>query len=333
LKPFVKNRIFSKKIYVLFSIKTINIKAMKNKIIITTALMFLALIGTFSYAKAAIVPTLSLSYILNNNLVSISVYADPNAAVQLYYLNNSSFIGTVGYTNNSGYFYTTVNSNYYNIPINDEVYVIVDGASSNDASWPNYNYNTYPVYLSQNNLSVAVGQSASITISGGYNNNYYLSSSSPLVNASINGNVLNVYGNTAGSATLAVCSNNSSCSDLYVTVYNNTSYSQPTLSQNNIYMYVGQNRSLNIYGNGSYYISNNSNSSVASASINGSIISVYAYAVGSSNITVCQNGGSCTNLYVSVANNPPAPITTTQYYHFPRWPYPFFRRMGRFFRI
>jgi hypothetical protein len=83
-----------------------------------------------------------------------------------------------------------------------------------------------------------------------------------------------------------------------------------TLSQTNLSMTVGQtyvvtaNNIYNYYNNyGTIYISNNSNSSVASASVNGNNISIYANNSGSTSITVCQNnsGSSCASIYVSVS--------------------------------
>ena len=343
---------------------------MKNKIIITTTLVLLALIGVVSCANAAIIPSLSLSYV-NGNSVTITVNADPNASIQLYYLSqyNSSpnYTGTLGYTNSSGYFYTTVNSNYDNIPENSIVYVVVDGTSSQEISWPSYNNYVNPsvtssVSFSQNNISLAVGQSVNVTISGGYNNGYYLSSASSLVGTGINGNDMSIYGNADGTANLIVCSeNSSSCGTLTVNVYGTavnyypqyypiTYYQYPypnqypaqypiSLSQNSIYLNAGQNSSVTIYGNGGYYVSNDSNSSIASVSINGSTLNVYAYNAGNSDITVCQNSGSCATLYVVVAYNPPPPPTptiVTGYYRYPQWTRPFttfFRRAGMFFRI
>ena len=202
----------------------------------------------------------------------------------------------------------------------------------------NYNYDQSPVNFSQNNISLQVGQSATITIYGG-NGIYYISSNSTLLATGINGNTLSISGNFNGAAVLTICSSNgASCGNLYVTVYGNyypnnynsyypnyqysnyystsqyQQYQYPiSLSQNNINLSARQNTYISIYGNGSYYISNNSNSYVASAAISGNAVYVYAYNYGSTNINICQNSGSCTNLYVNVSN--PAPIYRYQYYH------------------
>jgi hypothetical protein len=249
-----------------------------NKILIAATALFLAFAGVFSFAQAGFIPTLSLMYYGNSNSIQITVNAYPNSAVQFYYASNyntnqyygGNLVSTLGYTDNYGNFYMTVNSNYDNIPAGSLVYVVVNGSSSAQTPWPSY-----------------------------YNNNY-------------NNNYNNGYG--------------------YVPtpVY----YQTPvTLSQTSLSLSTGQSSSVSIYGNGNYYVSNNSNSSVASASVNGSTLNVYAYSGGNANITVCQYSGSCATLFVNVINNyvvptvlpwysppptivtyTPAPIWTTQYY-------------------
>jgi hypothetical protein len=63
---------------------------------------------------------------------------------------------------------------------------------------------------------------------------------------------------------------------------------------------------VNVYGgNGTYYISNSSNSGIASANISGSTVNVYGYnTTGNSTFTVCSyNNSGCATLYVSVQAN------------------------------
>lgn len=78
-----------------------------------------------------------------------------------------------------------------------------------------------------------------------------------------------------------------------------------TLSQTNINISQGQSQSIYISGgSGSYYISSNSNPSIASATINGSNVTVYGNSYGSDTITICSSGGSgCASLYVYVSSN------------------------------
>jgi hypothetical protein len=76
-----------------------------------------------------------------------------------------------------------------------------------------------------------------------------------------------------------------------------------SLSQTNLTLYPGQSQTVTIYGNGSYYVSVNSNSNIASASINNSVLNITGNTVGSTNVTVCQNYGQCAVLYVSISAN------------------------------
>lgn len=84
---------------------------------------------------------------------------------------------------------------------------------------------------------------------------------------------------------------------------------------------VGQSQSVTIYSNssyyyGNYYISSNSNSSVVTANISGSTISLYGSSAGSASITVCQSGGysysygnNCGTIYVTVGGGMTGNIT------------------------
>lgn len=212
--------------------------------------------------------------------------------------------------------------------------IVLPVAVNAQAYWPNYNNNNYngPITFSQNNTSVGLGQSTTVTIYGGYGNGYYLATASSLVGTGINGNILSIYGNANGNAVLTICAYNSnSCGNLYVNVYgnyypnnyytnyypnnyypnyypnyqySNYNYQSPIyLGQSNIYMSSGQNYSVNISGGGNYRVSSISNPNIVSATINGNMLNVYAFNQGSTNITVCQNYGSCANLYVNVSGN------------------------------
>ena len=86
------------------------------------------------------------------------------------------------------------------------------------------------------------------------------------------------------------------------TSYNNPSNSTVSFSQNNVSLNIGQTSNVTLYGalSSNYYVSNNSNSSVASATINGNTLSLYGYSDGSSNVSICSSGATCSTLYVNV---------------------------------
>ncbi len=319
---------------------------MNTKNIIIASFTLLACFGGASLASATTTPTLYVSYIQNSNALQVTVTGDANAPVVLYSTSNqynsyqygANPLATLGYTNSGGYFSTTISNTAYNIPTNSLVYVMVDGISSSQVSWPSQNYNNYnnyntynttynnTVYFSQSSINLSVGQNTSVTIYGGYaSGGYYMGNNSGLVATSISGNILTLYGNQSGSSTISVCSNSgASCGSLYVTVSGTYQYQYQqyplSLSQTTIYLNAGQNQSVSIYGNGSYYVSNNSNSSIASAYVSENTLIVYGQTPGTSNITVCQNSGSCAVLYVSIASQ--YPVTTAQYYQPPQRRYP-----------
>ena len=92
-----------------------------------------------------------------------------------------------------------------------------------------------------------------------------------------------------------------------------------TFSQNNIVLNAGQNFPVTILGAGGYSVSNNSNSSIISTTINGSQVNLYANTFGGANITICDSSSKCGVLYVVAVSgnavqtsvtNPPAAISS-----------------------
>jgi len=156
--------------------------------------------------------------------------------------------------------------------------------------------------LSQNSVSILAGQSSNITILGG-STPYSLSApnAASIFNGVINGNSLTIYGVNAGNAPANVCSS-VGCTTLSVTVNSSTSsVNPPTFSQNNVLITTGQQTTVYVSGAGSYYVANNTAPTVASVQISGSSLVVSALQGGSATISICQNGGQCASLYVTVS--------------------------------
>jgi hypothetical protein len=168
-----------------------------------------------------------------------------------------------------------------------------------------------PIYLSQSSTSINVGQTVTVNVYGG-TGNYYISSNSnsTVVSAGTSGGILQVQGLSQGTASITVCSQTSTspCAVFTVNVYGNSWGSQTlSLSQSSLNLYPGQSTSVYIYGHsgnvsGNYYLSNNPNPSIATASINANTISVTAHQMGSLTFNVCSSTASfsCTSLYVQV---------------------------------
>ncbi|MBI4708916.1 MAG: hypothetical protein HY764_01775 [Candidatus Portnoybacteria bacterium] len=107
------------------------------------------------------------------------------------------------------------------------------------------------------------------------------------------------YNINPGSYVYVIVNNQHSPSVAWPYSFNSTDIS---LSQTNLTLYPGQYQTVTISGNGGYYISNNSNSNAASASIiNSNALDITGNAAGNTNITVCQSYGQCAVLYVSVS--------------------------------
>ena len=288
------------------------------------ALSFLVLFLAVTPALAA-TPNLSATYQGNNVQITVS-NANSFASVNLSYRQSSSLwtmVNNIGQTDQSGYF-----SQSFSLPPDGssssvQMYVVVGGLQSSTISvYPNgssgsctYNCGSPTgISLSQNNLSLNVGQSSTVTIytngSLNYNNSYYISSNSnsSVATASISGNSVYVYANQSGSTNINICQSGNSfaCAGIFVTVGSNNNGSI-TLNQSNVTLNVGQNAYVTVYStnsNNNFYISSNSNSSVVSASVSGSQVTLYGLANGSSTISICANSYSaCVSLFVTVNGN------------------------------
>ena len=284
-------------------------------------------IGIIAFATPALAYNPILNVYSSGNSTTISISGgQTNATVVISYMPSGSNLQTTvsGVTDYSGNFTTMVDA-----AVGSQISATVGGQqvySGNNGYYNNngcsyYGCNVGGLTLSQTSLSLSVGQSASVTVNYpvyGYSNNFYISSnsSSYVASASVSGSQINVYGLASGSTTISVCSNSGSsvCASLYVTVsggscsYYGCNVGGLTLSQTSLSLSVGQSASVTAnypvynYSN-SFYISSNSNSYVASASVSGSTINVYGLATGSTNISVCASGSVCATLYVTVGGS------------------------------
>ncbi len=254
--------------------------------------------------------------------------ADSNSRVILYARNTggtlwSTSIDSIGQTDQSGYLNTSLNPG---ISGSAEFKVTVNGIDSNIAQSGyggcgyqgcggcTYNCGTpYGFSLSQNSVNLTAGQSLIVTAYNSYGSGLYISSNSnsSVASYTLSGNQITVYGIASGSTTINVCASGSTgCASLYVTVSGSGYGGNVWFSPSNPSMYVGQSLAVSInssayatglYGSSSYYVSSNSNSSVATASVSGTVLNLYAYQSGSTTISVCHNSLSyCGSLYVTV---------------------------------
>lgn len=286
----------------------------KILIVIFIILGALELIFALSMAVKASSPTLSIS-VVSNDAVQLTGYGDANAPVVLYYPNHQNTIQSqyITSTNSNGYFSIVLSRYAYNINPGSYVYVVVNNQQSSSVIWP-YGSGLSNVSLSQTNLTLNPGQSQTVTIYGG--GNYYISinSNSGIASAAINGNTINVTGNTPGSTNLTICQNYGQCAVLYVSVsayqynywYSNQYLTPITFSQTNLNMGINQTVNVTISGgSGSYFLDYISDENSLDGDINNKTLTLTSRSAISRNIVVvCSSShNNCAALTVIVGGS------------------------------
>ena len=150
--------------------------------------------------------------------------------------------------------------------------------------------------------NILIGQNISVAISGGTNLNISSNSNSNIVTASINNsnNSLNLIGNSAGSSVITVCSAAGNCNSLTVTVSYVSTGGPLTLSQNSLWLQVGQSVSVIVSGGTLPYSVLNNTGTNFQASLNNNILTLTGIKAGSASLDVCSAGGACKTLSVLV---------------------------------
>jgi peptidoglycan hydrolase-like protein with peptidoglycan-binding domain len=167
------------------------------------------------------------------------------------------------------------------------------------------------IALSQNTLSLLSGQNTNVTISGGEQPYTISGGTSSVSQETLNGTTLTVYGVAPGTSSVNVCSAGGGCILLLVTVNGANASSVFSMSQNNVSLVVGQNSTISLSGNGSYYLSSNTTPTVASVTVSGSSAVVDGLSPGNTNATICESGGSCATLIVTINSATPTTVQTS----------------------
>ena len=185
--------------------------------------------------------------------------------------------------------------------------------SQNSTTASNTSTSASGVTFSQNPISILVGQTSAVTLSGP--GSFYVSANSNTSIAStyVNGSVLTIDGLETGNNALSVCSagnNITSCSTLNVTVLSNGSTSNISTASTSVYVsptslnvLIGQTMSVSLSasqtGGGNYYVQSNSNPAAATVNVVGSTAQVIGVAYGGTNVSICEiDITNCSNLYV-----------------------------------
>jgi hypothetical protein len=262
-------------------------------------------------AALAATPTLSAAYTGSGDTVQLSVTGDANTGVILNYLGVGGIVkmSALGITNAQGVFSLPISTGGYGIAPGSLINISINNVRSDSVVWP---YGTTApatsgsISLGQTSVLLNVGQSTVITVNNTTGNALFLSkNSAPAVaNVSFGNNQITVSGITAGSTSLQFCSavNASTCATLTVNV---TSASAQAIgfSQNNVSVVYGQNMPITITGGaGSFIVTGNTNPAVIQATVNGSVITLYALTTsGSATITVCTTTQTACGVIIASA--------------------------------
>lgn len=293
--------------------------SMNRTIIASLIGLGIVLVGA-STAFAALIPSFS-ALSTGSDRIDLTVYADANKEIALYYINTSGstvLVDTIGSTNTSGYFFRSITRSTYSIPTGVAAYVMVNGERSSNVAWPlGSGSSTTTTALSTSNSGVTLSQGSTkyVSIYGGSRNYYIGQNSNPsAVTATVNGDTIafygvNTYTSTASqSATITICDSTSSygCTSVVVTVPATNLYSNNLgISATQISLGLGQAKALTLTGGGSVSITQNTNGGAVGAYVSGSTLTLYGNQAGTSSITICgtTSGAQCVTVVVTVYNN------------------------------
>ncbi len=260
--------------------------------------------GSLSFSTANPVLTMGQSQ-------SVTIYSPNGGTAASYYINTNSNSNAVSaslngstlslFGQNAGVATINVCQNGYSYCGN--VYATVNGYSGG-------------VTLSQSTLNLNLNQTSTISLTGGSGTYVLTSNTSPNVaSVSLSGSSLYVTALNNGNTTLTVCQsgNTSACGQAVVNVGTVSGSGIVTFSSNSPTVAVGQTQSITIYAtngwSGSYAVTANSNSAVATVNVAGSALTLTGVANGVTNLTICQTGSSiCGNLSATIGSGSGSPI-------------------------
>lgn len=298
---------------------------------VSMAVIAATIFGLWGIGSArAASPVLSMASDSNSSFRIMVNSADPYRQVDFYTRQSDTQLWTsfnnIGSTDGSGFFSGSLSISSFNQNLSRESYVVVNGQQSSIAvvTGTSTNVNGGPVItFSQSNVSLSLGQSVGVTVYGGSGNYYISNNTNPgAVLATVSGNSVNLHGSSSGNSTVTVCGNfaypnsyNSNCGTLFTTVSGTTNNNSGSVwfSPSNPTMYAGQSLAVSInsnnsnyaypsYGSNYYYVSQNSDPSVVSATVAGTVLNLYAQQSGSAMVTVYHSSlGWSGTLYVTVS--------------------------------
>lgn len=161
--------------------------------------------------------------------------------------------------------------------------------------------------LTPSAVSLAIGQSGTVQISGGVTPYSVYTVQGNNVSSSISGSILTLSGTATGVTSLNICSSNGTCTTLAITV-GSTSQTASIGSTNPLAISQVENIILS-GGNGSSYYLQSGITTPISATISGNTLIVTGVTYGTAQVTVCQSGNT-TCLPIAFVVNQAAPVYT-----------------------
>ena len=176
---------------------------------------------------------------------------------------------------------------------------------------------TGSISFSQTNPTVNVGQTVTDYVYGGSGSYYISSYSNSIVQATLSGSSLNLYGLSSGYATVTVCASTGGCGTLSLTVGGGTNSSGGALIASQV-LSVGQGVNLMISGGTLPYSVSTPSGGYFTATLNsGSVLTLQGVTAGISSVNVCANTGGCLTINVTVVGaTTPSGGTGTSGYKF-----------------
>lgn len=280
--------------------------------LLTALLLLLSFSLWISPARAGVIPTLNISRYGTN--AEVKVHADPKSEIFLYYGAAGTPSVNLGTTDENGNFSTPLSPSNYSFGCGQTAYVSINWERSAVIPWVLDESGSLcrSLSLSQDNLSLRPGQSATITVSDDDPFSISRVTAPDVATAEIERDKLTITALKTGTTTFTICASGSACLPLVVRVSDDTSLTVGVFfSQTRPVVSVGQSQTVPIVGAGGYFVAANSNPAVASASLSSSSLTIVGLKAGTSNLIVCQTDGRCATLFVTVTGPASAgPVVT-----------------------
>lgn len=257
----------------------------------------------------AATPQFTASGTGNGDTVLVTITsADGNSPVALYFKSNTD--GTthsqvVGTTNGTGAFSGTISTASVGINASTPVYTIINGYTSNSLTWPYLNNgNTNQITFSQINPSVIIGQTSTMTLSGG-TGNYYISSNSnnAIVSAALSGNTLTYSGLTSGSSIITVCGGGGGLCTSTTISTNTTSNNGVTANPSTLTLTPGQSGIFTVTGGNAPYTVTTVSGENLTYFANGNSVSISGSVTGTRLLNVCSSNNMCGSVSVNISGS------------------------------